>query len=231
MNYGNYFYFTDRSGNRGYPSVYSSSASFSKKQGIREIIGQNADLRSKFGAPVLDSETVRQLERQVDEYRNIDFMGWAMNQVDSSTPEKFKFWLQNFPELFKERLDSIKNEAEVQKKVAMIKAFGPQNIEELRLIYDVQQQQKTLSGEPIYNMNNLGVLNRETNTLHSKIDHSGLFPNMQRNTLFSMSNPFNSLMNMKAEGPAHNSVMGNEPNSSAQARTHAIISGLGQFGN
>lgn len=232
MNYGNLYYFTDRSGNNSFPSVKSNNNNYTKQQSIREIIGNSFDLQSKFGKPVLDSETVRQLERQINEYKEIDFMGWAMNQVDGSAPEKLKFWTQNFPELFRDKLENIKQETEIQKKVAMISIFGPQNMEDLRLVYDVNQEQKDVSNFPIYQLNKTG-LGRQNN-LHTTMQQTNnLFPNVQRNALFNMNSIFdpetNHLMTPESDRNRFSSILGNRPNESHTSLQYAMNKGLGWF--
>lgn len=228
MDYQKAYYFTDRNGARGFPVF--SGGNFGREQELREVVSQDERLRSMFGTPILDSAGLEKLQRKVEEYRNIDFQGWAFNQIDTSTPSRTKHWLDKLPELFEPKLEAIKEETDIQKRVAMISIFGPETMDDMRLIYDINQKQKTLSHLPlyIYNQNSL-------NDVHSFVDKRPLFPTVQNRSLFNLGAIFNPNENTVFEPGVDNykmafkSVFGDDPNSSKMQEGKAIGLGLGRF--
>lgn len=218
MQFNRIYASSDYHDSKAFPMI--SGPVIGKDQQIREMVSGDRALQKKFGAPVLDTQAIDRMEQEIKQYRNLDFERWAQNKMDLSTPYKAKFWLDKTPELFEKKNEFIKQNGELQKRLAKITMFGPENLDDMRLIYDLQQDQVQVWDAPLYKT----VPPEGTNLLHSFINKLNLFPSS-----YSEANEqkFNILGRKESVYPIPTSVF--PYNSNTSERSNALIDSLGMF--
>lgn len=92
------------------------------------------------------------MSRKVDRELLANYEGWAINQVDLSTPEAAEFWGRVLPWIREKREALLEEQANIQKQLALIKIRGVQSEEDMMLVFAVQNNMVQVSDKPLYQL-------------------------------------------------------------------------------
>ena len=112
------------------------------KNGIPHVPGQ--------GIAIVDDKYFRYQDDKRKMLQQADFEAWLMSQVDFSSPEKVKYWKEEFPEMFAERERLWENQIDIQKQYAKINMRGAQGLNDWMLLYMIQRGLIQLPTGPLW---------------------------------------------------------------------------------
>lgn len=102
--------------------------------------------------PVADDEYYQYISRKVDAELEANFEGWVMNQVDFSSPEKYQHWTRIAPFVQAKREAVLNEQAELQKRLALIKMRGPESEDDLKLLFAFHTGLVNVANAPLYKL-------------------------------------------------------------------------------
>ena len=84
-------------------------------------------------------DEIKAIERKLQQGAEMGFDGWFANtwQFESDNPVMQRWARDVNPEYFRRREEQIQNMAELQKKIALMKLYGPRTAEDLELLYAI----------------------------------------------------------------------------------------------
>lgn len=102
----------------------------------RQLVAGNAQgVIPGVGQAIAGPDFFKYAERKDAMQMLLNYKQYVYQQADLSTPEKAQWWFDQFPWMKDERLEQINKNSELQKKFAHIAVIGPQNEEDMILLY------------------------------------------------------------------------------------------------
>lgn len=119
------------------------------KMAIRsDVVGPTGAVAG-MGVAEAGPEVFDYLEKKKEEVFYQQFLAYVNNMANLGNPAEAAWWFEKFPMLKEKRLETIKREAEKQKRLAEIQVTGPQNEDDLFLLYMIDQKLITLPSRPL----------------------------------------------------------------------------------
>jgi hypothetical protein len=127
----------------GYPRKFFSRPDAEKRKNARLGLaaGMASDLSSDAGimyGQVTDEDVNFQLTRE-NEVDLINFEQWLSQLFDPNDPNLSRLLGSMYPEYFDRRMEVIEEKIEMQKRLARLTLLGPQNRDDLWLLYNINQ--------------------------------------------------------------------------------------------
>jgi hypothetical protein len=120
----------------------------------KEAISSNANgVVPGMGQAIADDRVFDYLQRKKEAAIEADYRAWVMSQADFTDPAQSQWWTEKFPWIHNLKVQQIEQNAELQKRIAIIKVRGPQSEEDFKLMYEIQQGYKVIPEEPVHKMN------------------------------------------------------------------------------
>lgn len=113
--------------------------------------------RPERPAPITD-EDVEYVRRKRDALESEKMETWFAKtwKADSSNPTMQR-WAQGiYPEFFSKREETINAAAELQKRAALLKLYGPRSKEDIEMLYAIQSGYLQLPDQPIHKLTGQG---------------------------------------------------------------------------
>lgn len=109
------------------------------KMAIRqELVGPDGAV-SGMGIAEAGPEVFDYVEKKKEEVFYQQFLAYVNGMANLGNPAEASWWFEKFPMLKEKRLETIKRESEKQKRLAEIQVTGPQNEDDLFLLYMIDQ--------------------------------------------------------------------------------------------
>lgn len=113
----------------------------------KELIASQA-----LGQGFITDEDMKYLLNKRKIQDRVIFDAWYSKLWDTKDINKLRLAQQIYPDYFKDREGEINREAELQKKIAMIKLRGPADLDDLKLIFQLSQGQEQLRNVPLWRL-------------------------------------------------------------------------------
>lgn len=132
-----------------FPIQLGSADPRDMKMAIRqELVGADGAVPN-MGIAEAGPEVFDYVEKKKEEVFYQQFLAYVNNMANLGNPAEASWWFEKFPMLKEKRLETIKREAEKQKRLAEIQVTGPQNEDDLFLLYMIDQDLIKMPTRPL----------------------------------------------------------------------------------
>ena len=109
-----------------------------------------------LGQVMVTDEDLKWLQKKKSAKERYFFDQWFARLFDMNDINKLKHAQQLYPEFWKEREEELNRQAEVQKRLALIKMRGPQTMEDMILVYAIHTGKMELPDKPLWRLDEAG---------------------------------------------------------------------------
>lgn len=106
-----------------------------------------------MGQAIADDRVFNYLQRKKEAAIEADYRAWVMSQANFSDPAQSQWWTEKFPWIRNLKIAQIEQDADLQKRLAIIKVTGPQSEEDFKLMYELQQGYRVMPSKPVHELN------------------------------------------------------------------------------
>lgn len=136
-----------------FPVQLGSADPMDEAMNIREQTINGSGVVPGMGMAVADQSVFDYIQRKKENMYEVQYQMWLANQADLSKPESQQWWFERFPWMRDRRLAEIDRDAELQKGLAKINVTGPQNDDDFKLLFAIQQGLVQIPEQPIHKLN------------------------------------------------------------------------------
>ena len=104
---------------------------------------------------IAPNEWYSYMARKLDRQLLANYEGWAINQIDLSSPEKAEFWSKVVPWVREKREALLEEQAAIQKQIALIRIRGIQSEDDMKLLFAIQNKLINIAKVPLYDIDNI----------------------------------------------------------------------------
>ena len=143
----------------------------------QQVIKENGQVDG-FGTAVADDRVFSYLERKKEAQIEADYQAWLISQADFSDPARADFWNNVAPWITQLKIDEINKNAELQKRLAVLKVTGPRTEDDFKLLYMIKSKIIVPPAKPVHEMDS--DTTRYTNAENATDFVAGLFNPLTR---------------------------------------------------
>lgn len=132
------------------PDPYDKIASIRQQTITGGAASNAAAIVPGQGVAILDDNYFNWVDRKQDQYQYAKFKSWFLAQIDLSSPEKAAYWKNMAPQIYQERRELFNKQMELTSRVAKINMLGPEDEDDYKLIWMVQNGMITLPDGPAW---------------------------------------------------------------------------------
>lgn len=135
--------------NAQFPVQLSSSDRQDDEMALRQTILKDKYYVEGQGIAVVGDDYWAYAKRKMDDQQEAAFKTWVLSQANLEDPAQAAWWFRTVPWLKSSREEVINYSAELQKRAAMIALNGPQNEDDFRFLFMMQNGLIKLPDKPL----------------------------------------------------------------------------------
>jgi hypothetical protein len=124
-----------------------------QKEYIKKATDGGAVPKTDFGVAVASEDTFKYISDKADAELYGQYFAWLSRMVNSANPADRQWARQHVPELFEAQYEILKQQADLQTRLALININGPQNGDDMKLLFAYHNDLLPVSDKPLYKLN------------------------------------------------------------------------------